>query len=252
MFTNAIVRTPGKNFNQGITTAKLEKPDYFTTLRQHDAYCKVIENCGLNITILPPDPDYPDCPFVEDTAVITKDFVIITRPGDKKRQGEEEKIEEVLRPFRKIEKIKSPGTVDGGDILQAENHFFIGLSGRTNTEGAKQLGTIFSRYGYTFSTISVINLLHLKSGVSYLGKNILILHKDLCSSKEFKSFIKIPVLKKERYAANSLMINNSLLLPEGFPDTRKKLKELGFPVYELEMSEFQKMDGGLSCLSLRF
>jgi len=87
MLTHAIVRTPGKNFNQGITTAKLKKPDYFTTLRQHEAYCKIIENCGLNVTILPPDLDYPDCPFVEDTAVITKDFVIITRPGEKKKTG---------------------------------------------------------------------------------------------------------------------------------------------------------------------
>lgn len=252
MFTTAIVRIPGNNFSYGISSSGLGKPDLKKALSQHDSYCEILRRCGLEIIILPPDLNFPDSTFVEDTAIVTDSFAIITRPGDRRRLGEEVQIEKTLSDFRKIEKIIPPGNVDGGDILQADNHFFIGLSERTNAEGAFQLQSIFEKYGYSSSTVPVGDILHLKSGVNYLGDNTLILKEDLLHVPEFHSYKKVTVIDRENYAANVVLVNEHLLIPEGFPDTKEKLVSGGFCLLEINVSEFRKMDGGLSCLSIRF
>jgi len=252
MFTKAIVRVPGRNFDQGITTSGLGPPDYTRAQKQHSSYCEALRKCGLDLMILEPNLQYPDSTFVEDTAIVTQSMAVITRPGDKRRAGEEEEVEQVLKDFRKIEKILPPGHVDGGDILQIDNHFFIGISGRTDPEGADQLRSIFSKHGFTSSTITVGNMLHLKSGVNYIGENRLLVRQEIAAMKAFDNYDKILVPPMESYTANCILINGYLIVPEGFPETREKLLHKGCTLIELEMSEFQKMDGGLSCLSLRF
>jgi dimethylargininase len=252
MYTKAIVRVPGATFDQGITTSGLGRPDHARVLRQHSSYCEALRKCGLDLIILEPDLQFPDSTFVEDTAIVTQSMAIITRPGDKRRAGEEEEIEQVLEGLRKIEKIVPPGHVDGGDILQVGNHFFIGISGRTDPEGADQLRSIFSKHGFTSSNVPVGNMLHLKSGVNYLGENTLLVRQEISGITAFDNFDKILVPPGERYAANCILINGYLLVPEGFPETRERILHQGYTLIELEMSEFQKMDGGLSCLSLRF
>ena len=151
MFAFALTRKPGRNFIQGLTTANLGPPDYELILKQHACYVDALKTIGIEVIELGPQPDYPDAHFVEDTAVVIPEVAVITRPGAAARQGEEESIAEVLRQYREIEHIQAPGTLDGGDVLMIGNHFFIGISERTNPEGAKQLGGILEKYGKTWT-----------------------------------------------------------------------------------------------------
>lgn len=252
MFTKAIVRKPAETYANGITTSNLGKPNYNLTLKQHEAYCEALVKCGLELIVLEADPRYPDSCFVEDTAIVTKEFGVISRPGDERRLGEEIEIEKVLKPLMKLHHITAPATLDGGDVMQADNRFYIGVSKRTNLAGAKQLTEIVKQYNYDAYSIPVCSLLHFKTGVNYLGDNNLLIHKEFCSQDDFKSFNGIYIDENEEYAANSLRINDYVLVPKGFPNTKKSIEELGYKIIELELSEFQKMDGGLSCLSIRF
>ena len=253
MFTQAIARKPGKNFAQGLTTTVSVKPPlYELLLKQHKAYLGAIKSCGLEVTLLDPLTDYPDAYFVEDTAVVTPDVAIITNPGAKARKGEADFMAPVLAGFRKTERILPPGTVDGGDVLQVDNHFFIGLSERTNKEGAAQLGRILESYRNSWTTVEVGAGLHFKSSVNYVGKNTLLVTTDFAEHAALSKYEKIVLEKAEAYAANTLLVNQRLLMPAGFPGTRKQLEALGFDIIELETSEVQKMDGGLTCMSLRF
>jgi dimethylargininase len=250
LFTKAIVRQPGKNFADGITTSNLGKPIFEKALDQHNFYCETLAKCGVEVFVLEADERFPDGCFVEDTAVVTKEVAIITHPGDPARLGEEQKISEILAQHKAIQTIKAPGNLDGGDIMRVENHFYIGITKRTDEKGASQLSDFLSKYGYTSSLIPVKNLLHLKTGVAYLGNGNFIavdeLHKKIESSKV------ILLDNDELYSANCLRINDYLLIPKGFPKSKKQIETLGYSIIEVEMSEFRKMDGGLTCLSLLF
>ena len=253
MFTQAIARKPAKNFAQGLTTTVSAKPpQYELLLNQHGAYIEALKFCGLEVTLLDPLPDYPDAYFVEDTAVVTSDVAVITHPGAQARRGEEESMAPVFAGFHKIERILAPGTVDGGDVLQVNDHFFVGLSERTNKEGAGQLGRILESCGNTWATVEVGAGLHFKSSVNYVGKNTLLVTSDFAEHAVLRGYDKIVVEKVEAYAANTLLVNEHLLIPAGFPLTRKKFEVLGFEIIELDTSEVHKMDGGLTCMSIRF
>ncbi|OFX90098.1 MAG: hypothetical protein A2W99_17390 [Bacteroidetes bacterium GWF2_33_16] len=252
MFTKAIVRKPAHTFANGITEANLGKPDYKIALKQHEAYCEALAKCGLELTILEANPEFPDSCFVEDTAVVTKDFGVIARPGNIKRQGEEIEIKKVLEPLLPLYSITEPGTLDGGDVMQADNKFIIGLSNRTNLTGSRQLKEILEKHNYDVTVIPICNILHFKTGVNYLGENNLLLQEGICSLNELSSYNHIIIEQDEFYAANCLRVNDYVLVPKGFPKTKSNVEKLGYKIIELELSEFQKMDGGLSCLSLRF
>ena len=252
MYTHAIVRKPAPDFDRGLTTSLLGKPSYELIRKQHRAYVETLENLGLEVLTLDPLPGYPDAYFVEDTAVVTPEVAVITLPGAVSRQGEQRSIEAVLSRFRKIEKIREPGTVDGGDVLMAGGRFFIGVSDRTNPEGAGQLGGILESYGYRWDTVSVGEGLHLKSSVNSLGKNGLILTPSFRNLPCFDGYAMLVLDEAEAYAANTLWVNDTLIMPWGFPDAKEKLPNKGLPVIELDVSEMAKMDGGLTCLSIRF
>ncbi len=253
MFTHAITRKPSKNFARGLTTTAGSEPaDYGLMLEQHEAYLEALSAAGLEVIVLDPLPDYPDAHFVEDTAVVTPDVAVITIPGADARKGEAESIAPVLAEFRKVEHIQAPGTLDGGDVLQVGSHFLIGISQRTNLEGAEQLGRILQSYGKTWTAITVGAGLHFKSSVNYVGKNTLLVTSDFTAKEQLKGYDQIVLDSAESYAANTLLVNEYLLIPAGYPDTRKQLETLGFEMIELEISEVRKMDGGLTCMSLRF
>lgn len=299
MFSRAIVRPPASNFSTGLTTAGLGAPDYELALNQHEAYCRALEQCGLTLTRLKPDERYPDSCFVEDTAVLTEALpdrptpaglpggprsraaapargsdrcAVLMRPGAPSRDGEVASIKKVLTDFySEVLSIQPPGTVDGGDVCEAGDHFFIGISRRTNEAGARQLAELLAPFGYTTSFVDVSKsgtgvppvahaqdtratngILHLKSGLSYIGDRRLVVIEALADRAEFGKYDLVRVNGDELYAANCVRVNDHVLLAAGYPVLDKKLRGLGYQTIELDMSEFEKMDGGLSCLSLRF
>lgn len=265
-FTTAILRPPSPNFAEGLTTAELGKPDYRRALQQHAAYCEALEQCGLTLIRLPADRQYPDACFVEDVAVMVRSRVgsqtathaVLTRPGAFSREGEVQGIRQTiddLIPGELVHQIEPPATIDGGDVCEAGNNFFIGISERTNETGATQLAALVSGLGYASSSIDVRGLdglLHLKSGLAYLGDSRLVITDPLAGRDEFTAYQQILVEAEESYAANCIRVNDWVLIAAGFPKLEARLRALGYQTIAVEMSEFQKMDGGLSCLSLRF
>ncbi len=253
MFKHAIVKTPGKSYVNGLTTADLGKPDYEKLLEQHDAYVKALKKCGVDVTLLPASEQFPDSTFVEDTAVLTSEFAVITNPGTPSRNGETKEIESVLKNFyHTFYFIQAPGTLEGGDVLQVDNHFYIGLSKRTNKEGARQLKEILDSHGYTGSVVPVNDYLHLKTGVSYVQKGLMLVTGEFVEHEGFESHEQIIVPPNEDYAANCILVNDYVMMPKGYKETKQKIQEAGHKIIEIEASEFRKQDGGLSCLSLRF
>ena len=266
--SRAIVRPPGASLVAGLTRANLGRPDYQLALSQHAAYCQALEDCGLSLTRLDPDERFPDSTFVEDTAVIVprREGVdssdertakaVITRPGAVSRRGEEQIINQVLKLLGlEISEIAPPGTVDGGDICETDGHFFIGISERTNEAGAGQLTELLSSCGYASKLVDIRGLdsiLHLKSGLAYLGDNRLVVIDALATEPAFRGYELVRVGRDEEYAANCVRVNSQVLVAAGFPQFEQSLQDLGYKTIPLQMSEFQKLDGGLSCLSLRF
>ena len=256
LMNRAIVRKPASSFPRGLTTANLGVPNYARALQQHHAYCEALEQTGLTLVHLEPDVRYPDSTFVEDTAILVGECAILTRPGAASRTGEVAAVADALSQFYSgIERIKDPGCLDGGDICEAGNHFFIGISERTNESGARQLSEFLIARGHTCSHIDirrVSSLLHLKSGLASLSDDRLVVTEALASFNEFAAYELVRIASAEEYAANCIRINDEVLIAKGFPKFAATLADLGYRTIELEMSEFQKMDGGLSCLSLRF
>jgi len=251
-FTHAITRLPGENCAQGLTTADLGVPNFDLLCRQHEAYVAALESLGLEVTILDAEPDYPDAYFIEDAAIVTPTVAVITRPGAEARRGEEQSVAPMLAQVRELAHIEAPGTLEGGDVLTVGRTVFVGISERTNPEGASQLGGILLAHGMTCCPIRVAAGLHLKSSLNHVGGDVLLVTPDFANRPELDGYRRIVIDEGEEYAANTLLVNDTLIVPAGFPSTRRKLATLGMPILELDMSEAQKMDGGLTCLSLRF
>jgi len=259
-FTRAIVRPPAGSFASGLSSAAEGPPDLNRALAQHAAYVQALRDCGLKVTALAPDEAYPDGTFVEDTAIMTGRGAVLMRPGAPSRTGEVRGMELCLRDFyQELPAIAAPGTVDGGDICEADGHFLIGISARTNEQGARQLAEHLAGWGYTSSTLDIRSnqaLLHLKSGIAYLGDGAWVadggIEADLRSQKGVRVHAVILASASEAYAANCVRVNDVVLVAAGYPSMSASLAKLGCRTVSLDMSEFRKMDGGLSCLSLRF
>jgi dimethylargininase len=252
----AIVRPPASSFAEGLTEAGLGPPDLTRALAQHGAYCDALARCGLDLTRLEPEAAHPDSTFVEDTALLTPRGTILARPGEQARRGETAGMRPVLERLRgSVRAIRAPGTLDAGDVCETEHHFIIGISRRTNEEGARQLAALLEEDGYRSTPVDirrVKGLLHLKSGLAHLGEGRLLAVPALAERPELHGYSIVRVEPGEDYAANSVLVNGHLLLAAGFPRTEAALRALGHSILPFEMSEFRKMDGGLSCLSLRY
>jgi len=252
-FSKAIVKLPCRNMIYGLTESKEGMPDFDLAKLQHSNYIEALERCGLDVIVLPEDENYPDSVFIEDVSVLTPHCAIVTRPGATSRRDEINSMDKVLGEFYdSIDRINEPGTLDGGDVLMVGSHYYIGLSDRTNLEGANQFIEILNKYRMTGSTIELDTMLHLKSGVAYLENENLVVSGEFVDKSEFENFNKIIIQNDEQYAANCLWINGTVLIPEGYPNSKIAIESLGYKTITLDMSEFRKLDGGLSCLSLRF
>lgn len=253
MFTHAIVRKPANSMVRGLTSSDFGIPDIKNAKKQHHDYISALEKCGLKVTILEEDENYPDSVFIEDVALLTPFVAIVTNPGAESRRGEVKNFKDILAPFYKhIEEIKSPGCVEAGDIMMVGSHYYIGLSQRTNKHGARQLINILNRYEMDGSVVPLKKMLHLKTGLSYLENNNLLVMGEFIDHPEFERFNRVIIPDDEAYAANSVWINGKVIVPLGYPKTNELISALGYETILLDVSEFRKLDGGLSCLSLRF
>ncbi len=255
-FNHVIVKQPCRALAEGITSGLYPgRPDYELALVQHKAYIQALKKCGVDVTVLPADEAYPDSCFVEDPAVLTGKCAIITNPGAASRNGETAEIEKAVKGFYRedqIEHITSPGTLEGGDVMMCGNHFFVGRSERTNPEGIRQFACILEKYGYSCAEVKLEEVLHLKTGVNYLENNNLLVAGEFIDKKEFASFNKYVIPEEEAYAANCIWVNDTVIVPEGYPKVLELIKSIGYKTMTVDTSEFRKLDGGLSCLSLRF
>lgn len=237
----------------GMTGSKLGSPDHDLALLQHSRYVEALKECGLEVEILEAEEQYPDSTFIEDVALLTKNCVIITNPDAESRRGETAGIKNVLgKYYSDIETVSGPGYAEAGDIMMAGSHFYIGLSERTNLPGAKQIIKHLEKYGMSGSVVKLEKVLHLKTGVAYLEHNNLVACGEFLSKKEFQEFNVLKIDDDESYAANCVWINDRVLIPEGYPKAKKIIESSGYTCIETDVSEFRKLDGGLSCLSLRF
>ena len=252
-FNHIIARTPCRALVEGLTSSNLGKPVFEKALEQHHRYIEALQQCDVDILILPPDENFPDSVFVEDPVLCTPHCAIITRPGAETRRAETKIIEPAIhRYYENVERIEAPGTVEAGDIMMVDTHFYIGESARTNAEGARQMIAILEKYGMTGSVVKLEEVLHLKTGLAYLENNNLMAAGEFITKPEFQKYNIIEIDPSESYAANCIWVNDRVIMPSGFPVTAAKIAKLGYKVIEIDTSEYQKIDGGVSCMSLRF
>ena len=256
MFKHTIVRTPCSKVCDGITSApELGQPIYEKALEQHAKYIEALKSTGVDVLVLPPLEEYPDSCFVEDVAVVAEKCAIITNPGAGTRNGETEFIVDAIKQFYtddQIGKIEYPGTLEGGDVMKVGNKYFIGVSARTNEEGIKQFAEHFAKFGYETIAVPLTEVLHLKTGVNYLENNKMLVSGEFIDKEVFAEYEKIVVPVEEAYGANCIWMNGTVIVPEGYPTVQAAVEAAGYPVILVDTSEFRKIDGGLSCLSLRF
>jgi dimethylargininase len=255
-FTHAIARRPGRSFVDAITTSSHLGPvDLDETLRQHDAYVAALETAGVDVTVMAADEAYPDATFVEDVAVITEALTVITHPGAESRQGEQHAVADVLAATRPMGRINAPATLEGGDVMRIGKRFFVGLSGRTDQAGIDQFATLVAPQGFTVTAVPVAGCLHLKTGVTFIGNNTLVATGEFAARPELAEFSIIPVADEWAYGANFIAVNDRLLMSADCDPVREAVIAAGFSaasIIEIPMSEFRKVDGGLTCLSLRY
>ena len=219
---------------------------------QHRAYERLLEKCGARVVSLPAEPALPDSMFVEDPAIVLDELAIIFPLGTETRRPEAASIAQALARFRKLARVELPGQVEGGDILRIGRRLFAGLSSRTNGEGIQQLAFILAAYGYEVVSVEVTGCLHLKSAVTYIGRNTLLANRAWFDTKPFVGFEWIDIAAGEPHAANALAIGGTVIFPASFPRTRARLEARGFHVTPLDISELQKAESGLTCSSLLF
>jgi dimethylargininase len=253
MATGALVRPPGEAFAQAVST-QVPRPIIDTSLarKQHAEYCAALRTAGLELIELPPDEDYPDACFVQDTAVIWGDIAVIARLGAASRQGEEKSVHRALRGLKRTLAIQPPGTLEGGDVLIIGSRLFVGLSERTNRSGFAQLRDLLELEGSSVEAVHVPEGLHLLSGCTYLGHGLLLAADAYARLPAFAGLETIPVPAGKALAANALALNEHVILPAGYPYTASAIQERGFEVLSVPLSEFAKADGGATCLSLPF
>jgi len=222
--------------------------------RQHRAYVNALRECGLQVVVLPADERFPDGCFVEDTAVILDDAALIANMGAESRRGEQQQVAECLAQWCELFTMQPPATLDGGDVLKIDRHIFVGQSRRTNQAGTVALEELAKPRGYDLHRVEVGPYLHLKTAATYAGEGVLLatrrMELNLRQAMDMSQYA-IKVLPDDcEYAANILFINGKILLPEGYPQVSGYLKGRGISVMEVPMSEFQKGEGGLTCLSI--
>jgi dimethylargininase len=226
--------------------------DLSVAREQHRAYENLLEQLGARVFSLPAEPDLPDSMFVEDPAIVLDELAVILPLGTESRRREAASLAQALSKFRKLEYVKLPGMMEGGDALRIGRRLFVGLTRRSNAEGIRQLSGILAPYDYEVTGVPVTGCLHLKSAVTQIGENMLLANRAWFDPSPFQDFEWIDVDPSEPHAANALVIGNTVLFPASFPLTSARLAAHGLQVIALDISELQKAESGLTCSSLLF
>jgi dimethylargininase len=219
---------------------------------QHTEYVKALAEAGCTVRWLAPTPELPDSVFVEDTAVVLDQLAVATRPGAESRRAEVVSVAAVLREFRPMHHIRHPGTLDGGDVLHAGRTLYVGETPRTNAAGIAQLREIVAAAGYDVRSVPVRGCLHLKSAVTSIDRNTLLINRDWTDASSFDGFRLVDIDPGEPFAGNALRVNETIIHAKEFPKTRDRLRHAGFLVRPVEASELAKAEGGVTCCSLIF
>lgn len=226
--------------------------DYDRAVAQHERYIELLTDLGYSVARLPAEPDLPDAVFVEDTAVVLDEIAVITRPGAESRRPETAKVEEALRLWRDIATITEPGTLDGGDVLRIGHTLFVGLSSRTNAEGARQLASFVGKFGYAVKAVEVDGCLHLKTAITAINDRLVLVNPSWCDPNDFGSIQAIAVDPSEPFAANVVRLDDSVIIGASYPRTIQRLREHGVLVHAVDMSELAKAEGAVTCCSILF
>ncbi|MBZ5609187.1 MAG: dimethylargininase [Acidobacteriia bacterium] len=226
--------------------------DIARAIEQHRAYERCLAELGARVLSLPADARFPDGVFVEDPAIVLDEIAVMTRMGAESRRGEAESIAEALAQFRPLHRIQEPATLEGGDVMRIGKTLYAGLSRRTNSEGIRQLGELVRPFGYQVTPVSVHGCLHLKSACCYLGEDTVLANRAWIDPAPLEKLKIIDVPNEEARSANVLRVGNTLILPSAFPKTRDLLTQAGFQVRTVDVSEFAKAEGGVTCTSLLF
>jgi len=247
----AFVRAVPDSFPEALVRGPRPHIDLDEARAQHGRYVRTLVDAGYAVDVIATDENHPDCPFVEDVAVVLEHVAVVTRPGAVSRRGEAEPVAASLAAHRTLRRIEPPGTLDGGDVLTIGDQCFVGRSARSNADGIRQFARFAAEDGRATTPVDVSGVLHLKSAVSCLDDQTLLVGPGTVPETMFAGFTIIPKVASEIHLASTLrMRNGRLLMTANAPGTAERVASRGFGVDLIDMSEFQAVDGGLTCLSI--
>ncbi|MDT8320099.1 MAG: arginine deiminase-related protein [Xanthomonadales bacterium] len=252
-FRTAVARQPGRSVVKGLRASDRGAPDFERFEHEHREYLRALERAGVTVTLLPALEDFPDSVFVEDAAFCLPDATVILRPGAPSRRGEAAMMAAALAPLgHEIIPCEAAGFIDGGDILLTDSEILVGLSERTNRSGFDWFRSVVGRLGYEAKAVRTPDgVLHFKSDCCALDSDTVLATQRLSGADCFKSCRVLTVPQDEEAAANAVRVNDTVLLPAGFPATAKLIAGAGYTVETVPAGQANLLDGGLSCMSLR-
>ncbi|MBX7224183.1 MAG: dimethylargininase [Blastocatellia bacterium] len=249
----ALTRHVSPNINQCELTHIDRQPiDYETAHRQHLEYEDCLRQAGCQVISLPPEPAFPDSVFVEDTALVLDEIAVITRPGAASRRPETASIAEKLADYRKLVFIEAPAVLDGGDVLRLGKKLYVGLSRRSDMAAVAQLQGHLSAFGYEVQGLHLGECLHLKTAVTQVAENTLLINPEWVDPALFPGFKCIEIAPSEPFAANAVLVGKTVIHPLAFPETRQRVEQAGISVLSVAAAELAKAEGGVTCCSLIF
>lgn len=249
----AIIRQVSPAINRCELTHIAREPiDYERACVQHKQYEDALRSLEIDVISLDAESDLPDSVFVEDVALVLDECAIMLNPGASSRRPEVASVERALAPYREIFRIQPPATVDGGDILQVGKNIYVGLSSRSTEEAIAQMQVILEPHSYKVRGVRVTGCLHLKSAVTQIGKNTLLINPKWVSKNAFPGMDIIEIDPSEPYAANAVLVDDSIIYPSSFPKTRAKIEQAGIDTLIVEADELAKAEGAVTCCSLIF
>jgi len=253
-FSHAVTRRPCAAITKGLRAVDVGTPDLTTFQQHHNDYVTALKSTGATVTELAEHDAFPDSVFIEDAALCLREAAILMRPGAPSRLNEAEMMRPVLEDiYGSVLSIRGPGTIEGGDILVTEREILVGRSERTNAAGIAELEALVTPFGYTLREVHTPpGVLHFKTDCSLLDDRTILATNRLASTGCFDGYDVIETAAGEEACANAIRFNHKVLFPAGFPQTLAKLQAAGYSVTEIGNSEAAKLDGGMSCLSLRF